>query len=318
MEQSRQPPIIGLDVSKAWLDGYLPGAVRPLRVGNDAAGIRALVRSLGDHAGCLVVMEASGGYERTAHRELVARGVLAAIVNSKRVRDFARGMGLEAKTDRVDARLIARYGATMRPAATPVPDPARAELREILACRRRLVDEIAVRKQQLEHLHSPLVRARLERALAFLRQEVKELLTLLRERIAADQVLAADCALLTSMPGCGPILAATLLAELPELGALDRRKVAALAGLAPVARDSGLREHRRVIKGGRGQVRRALYMAAVASLKTDKSPLKARYARLTARGKPPKLALTALMRTMLVTLNAMLKAKSARQDPRQS
>jgi len=318
MEQSRQPPIVGLDVSKAWLDGYLAPSGRRLRVGNDGQGVADLVQALGDHAGCLVVMEASGGYERTAHRELVARGVLAAIVNSKRVRDFARGMGLEAKTDRVDARLIARYGATMRPAATPVPDPARAELREILACRRRLVDEIAVRKQQLEHLHSPLVRARLERALAFLRQEVKELLTLLRERIAADQVLAADCALLTSMPGCGPILAATLLAELPELGALDRRKVAALAGLAPVARDSGLREHRRVIKGGRGQVRRALYMAAVASLKTDKSPLKARYARLTARGKPPKLALTALMRTMLVTLNAMLKAKSARQDPRQS
>ena len=318
MEQSRQPPIIGLDVSKAWLDGYLPGAVRPLRVGNDAAGIRALVRSLGDHAGCLVVMEASGGYERTAHRELVARGVLAAIVNPKRVRDFARGMGLEAKTDRVDARLIARYGATMRPAATPVPDPARAELREILACRRRLVDEIAVRKQQLEHLHSPLVRARLERALAFLRQEVKELLTLLRERIAADQVLAADCALLTSMPGCGPILAATLLAELPELGALDRRKVAALAGLAPVAKESGLRENRRVIKGGRGQVRRALYMAAVASLRIRASPLKQRYAQLVAKGKAPKLALTALMRKMLVTLNAMLKTRQAWKDQRET
>ena len=120
------------------------------------------------------------------------------------------------------------------------------------------------------------------------------------------------------MPGCGPILAATLLAEMPELGSLDRRKVAALAGLAPVAKDSGLREHRRVIKGGRGQVRRALYMAAVASLKTDKSPLKARYAQLTARGKPPKLALVALMRKMLVTLNAMLKAKAIWKNPRQS
>ena len=117
------------------------------------------------------------------------------------------------------------------------------------------------------------------------------------------------------MPGCGPILAATLLAEMPELGPLDRRKVAALAGLAPVARDSGLRENRRVIKGGRGQVRRALYMAAVASLKTDKSPLKARYAQLLAKGKPPKLALTALMRTILVTLNAMLRAKALGMTP---
>ena len=210
--------VIGLDVSKAWLDGYLPEAGRRLRVSNDAAGIDQLLQSLADPGGCLVVMEASGGYERTAHQALVAQGVLAAIVNPKRVRDFARGMGLEAKTDRVDARLIARYGEVMRPTATPLPDPARQELREILACRRQLIDEIAVRRQQLEHLQSPAVRARVERALLLLRQEAKALLALLRERIAADRTLAADFALLTSMPGCGPILAATLLAEMPELG----------------------------------------------------------------------------------------------------
>ena len=308
--------IVGLDVSKAWLDGYLTSGGRRLRVGNDAAGIQELVRTLGDSAGCLVVMEASGGYERTAHRELLAQGVLAAIVNPKRVRDFARGMGLEAKTDRVDARLIARYGEVMRPAATPLPDPARRELREILACRRQLSDEITVRTQQLEHLRTPAMRERVEKALAFLRQEAKELARLLRQTIQADAALAADFALLTSMPGCGPILAATLLAELPELGSLDRRKVAALAGLAPVARDSGLREHKRVIKGGRSQVRRALYMAAVASLRIKASPAKARYDQLIARGKAPKLALTALMRKMLVALNAMLKTRQAWKDPR--
>ncbi|MGD9869135.1 MAG: IS110 family transposase [Geminicoccaceae bacterium] len=310
--------IVGLDVGKAWLDGYLPASGRRFRVGSDPAGIEDLLRSLDAPADCLMVMEASGGYERTAHKALAGHGVPAAIVNPKRVRDFARGMGLEAKTDRVDAQVIARYGAVMRPAATPLPDPARLELREILACRRQLVDEIATRKQQLEQLTSPAVRAQVEKTLAFLRQEAKALLALLRARIAADATLAADYALLTSMPGCGPILAATLLAELPELGTLDRRKVAALAGLAPIARDSGLREHRRVIKGGRGQARNALYMAALASLKTDKSPLKARYAQLTAKGKPPKLALTALMRKMLVTLNAMLKAKTSWQDPRQN
>ncbi|MFO1050056.1 MAG: transposase [Geminicoccaceae bacterium] len=141
-------------------------------------------------------------------------------------------------------------------------------------------------------------------------------LALRRQRIAADAALAADYALLCSMPGRGPILAATLLAELPELGSLDRRKIAALAGVAPVARDSGLRENRRVIKGGRGQVRRALYMAAVASLKTDKSPIKARYAQLTARGKPPKLVLAALMRKMLVTLIAMLKVQATLEGPK--
>ena len=317
MESSRQQQIVGLDVSKAWLDGYAPASGRRFRVSNDPAGIDAFLQKLGDPTGCLVVMEASGGYERTAHRALVAQGVLAAIVNPKRVRDFARGMGLEAKTDRIDARLIARYGAVMHPAATPLPDPARLELREILASRRQLVEEIAVRKQQLEHLQSPLVRAQVAKTLAFLQEEAKALLALLRTRIAADAALDADYALLTSMPGCGPILAATLLAEMPELGRLDRRKIAALAGLAPIAKDSGLREHRRVIKGGRSQVRNALYMAALASLKTDKSPLKARYAQLRAKGKPPKLALAALMRKMLVTLNAMLKAKTAWQDPRQ-
>ena len=310
--------VVGLDVSKAWLDGYLSGSGRRLRVGNDAAGVRALLRSLGERAACLVVMEASGGYERTAHQELVAQGVLAAIVNPKRVRDFARGMGLEAKTDRINARLIARYGEVMRPAATPAPDPARVELGELLACRRQRIDEITVRKQQLEHLQSPSLRARTTKVLALLRQEERELSKLLRQQIQADQALAADCALLTSMPGCGPILAATLLAEMPELGTLDRRKVAALAGLAPVARDSGLRENRRVIKGGRGQVRRALYMAAVASLRIRASPLKQRYAQLVARGKPPKLALTALMRSMLVTLNAMLKARQAWKDQRET
>ena len=200
---------------------------------------------------------------------------MAAIVNPKRVRDFARGMGLEAKTDRVSARLIARYGEVMRPAATPVPDPGRTELGEILACRRQLIDEITVRRQQLEHLQSSACVRGSAKAVAFLRQEERELSQLLRQRIEADEPLAADFALLTSMPGCGPILAATLLAEMPELGGLDRRKVAALAGLAPVARDSGLRENRRVIKGGRGQVRRALYMAAVASLRIRASPLKA-------------------------------------------
>ena len=204
--------IIGLDVSKAWLDGYLSANGRRLRVGNHAQGVGELVEALGGGTHCLVVLEASGGYERTAHRELVARGVAAAIVNPKRVRDFARGMGLEAKTDRIDARLIARYGAVMRPAATPLPDPARLELREALACRRQLVAEIAARKQQLKHLQSPLVRAQVEKTLAFLQQEAKALLALLRARIAADAALAADYALLTSMPGCGPILAATLLA----------------------------------------------------------------------------------------------------------
>ena len=173
--------VIGLDVSKAWLDGYLSASGRRLRVGNDAAGVRALVRSLGERAACLVVMEASGGYERTAHQELVAQGVLAAIVNPKARSSPPTGTRLRPRhgpgsQDRPGRRqVIARYGEVRRPAATPIADPARAELGEILACRRRLIDEITVRRQQLEHLHSPAMRARVAKVLAFLRQEEREL-----------------------------------------------------------------------------------------------------------------------------------------------
>jgi transposase len=145
------------------------------------------------------------------------------------------------------------------------------------------------------------------KALEFLEQERRELDRLLRRAIQVDAALEADFELLTSMPGCGPILAATLLAEMPELGHLDRRKIAALAGLAPIAKDSGIRRGQRVIKGGRGQIRRVLYMAAIASLTPKDNPFKDRYRALLDRGKPAKLALVAVMRKMLVTLNAMMR-----------
>jgi transposase len=181
-------------------------------------------------------------------------------------------LGLEAKTDRVDTAVIARYGEVRRLAPTPLPNPPREKSGEILACRRRLVDEITVRKQQLGHLRGGDVRERVKCILQLLRQEEKELTTLLRRTIQADEALTADFALLTFMPGRGLVLAATLLADMPELGSLDRRKAAALAGLAPVARDRGLRENRRVIKGGRG------YMAAVASPRCGSTPARSRIA----------------------------------------
>ena len=307
MEQLSEQRIVGLDVGKAWLDGHLSSTGERFRFGNDPAGIDALVRRLGDSTACLVVMEASGGYERLPHRELIAHGVLAAIVNPKRVRDFARSMGKEAKTDRIDAAVIAEYGRVVRPAPTPLPEPAKEGLAEILACRRQTIDEITVRRQQSARLRTATAQERMAKALEFLEQERRELDRLLRRAIQADAGLEADFQLLTSMPGCGPILAATLLAEMPELGTLDRRKIAALAGLAPIARDSGLRHGQRVIKGGRGQVRRVLYMAAIATLTHKDNPFKDRYQALLDRGKPAKLALVAVMRKMLVTLNAMMR-----------
>jgi transposase len=297
--------VVGVDVSKGQLDACDLGAGRRLRVGNDAAGIARLAAWAGP--GALVVMEASGGYERLAHRRLLERGLAVAIVNAKRVRDFAKASGRLAKTDRVDAEVIARYGAFARPSATPAPDAATRELAELLAFRQRLVGEITARRQQLSHLETPLLRRRLQADLARLQRDKAEIETLLRRAIDRAPRLARGFALLTSMPGVGLILAATLLALLPELGSLDRRQVASLVGVAPIAKDSGLKRGQRVVAEGRGAVRRVLYMAALSASRSS-SRFAAFHRRLVARGKPPKVALIATMRKMLVTLNAIARA----------
>jgi transposase len=298
--------VIGIDVSKARLDVYRLDDGRRLTVGNDAAGIAVLADQLGLGAKDLVVMEASGGYERRAQRDLSKRGLEVAIVNAARVRDFARASGLLAKTDRLDAAVIARYGAFARPASTPLVSTARQALAELLAYRRQITGEITARRQQLGHLVTPTLRRRAQAALARLVAEQKEIARLIRHRIAAEAELAKTAALLTSMPGVGPILAATLLAELPELGTLGRREIASLVGVAPIANDSGTKRGRRAIRAGRKEVRSVLYMAAVSTSRTAGRGA-AFYRRLVAAGKPPKLALIALMRKMLTTLNAMLR-----------
>ena len=298
--------VIGIDVSKTRLDVCRLEDGRRLAVGNDAAGMSALVDRLGIGAQDLILMEASGGYERGARRTLSARGLRVAIVNAARVRDFARASGRLAKTDRIDAEVIARYGAFALPAPTPPVSAARQTVAELLAYRRQLTVEITARSQQLAHLVSAALRRRAEAALARLRAERQEILRLIRHTVAAAAELAGPYALLTSMPGVGPVLAATLLAELPELGSLDRRQIASLVGVAPIAKDSGTKHGRRVIRAGRKQVRTVLYMAAVSTSRTAGRGA-AFYRRLVAAGKSPKLALIALMRMMLVTLNAMLR-----------
>jgi transposase len=298
--------MIGIDVSKARLDVYRLEDGRRLAVGNDAAGIAALADRLDLGARDLVVMEASGGYERLPHRLLSDRGVRVAVVNAARVRDFARASGRLAKTDRVDAEMIARYGAFAGPAPTPRLGGARQALAELLAYRRQLTVEITARRQQLGHLLTPALRQRAAAALARLSAERREIVRLIGQTIAAEAELATTGALLTSMPGVGPILAATLLAELPELGRLDRRQIASLVGVAPIAKDSGTKHGRRPIRGGRKEVRTVLYMATVSTSRTATRGA-AFYRRLVAAGKPPKLALVALMRKTLTTLNAMIR-----------
>ena len=305
--------IVGIDVSKARLDAYCLERQRRLAVGNDATGIEQLVAWL--TPGSLVVMEASGGYERLAHRLLTARGIKAAVVNPARVRHFAKASGVLAKTDRLDAAVIARYGAFAHPAPTPVRDGRREAVAELLGYRRQLLGEITARSQQLGHLRTASLIERAKAALERLRRDKAELDALLRRTIAGDPELEATAALLGGTPGVGPVLVATLLAELPELGTLGRRKIASLAGVAPVANDSGQMRGRRVIQGGRSAVRQALYMA-VLSASRGRSRFATAYRALLAKGKPAKLALAATMRKLLVTLNAIARSRTPWREER--
>jgi transposase len=305
--------IVGIDVSKARLDAYCLERQRRLAAGNDATGIEQLVAWL--PPGSLVVMEASGGYERSAHRLLTARGIKAAVVNPARVRHFAKASGVLAKTDRLDAAVIARYGAFARPAPTPVRDGRREAVAELLGYRRQLLGEITARSQQLGHLRTASLIERAKAALERLRRDKAELDALLRQTIAGDPELEATAALLGGTPGVGPVLVATLLAELPELGTLGRRKIASLASVAPVADDRGQMRGRRVIQGGRGAVRQALHMAAL-SASRGRSRFATACRALLAKGKPAKLALAATMRKLLVTLNAIARSRTPWREER--
>jgi transposase len=296
--------LIGIDISKARLDAFRLGDGARRSVKNDQGGIDVLVDWAG--ASAIFVMEASGGYEKLAHRQLTEQGRHASVMNPARVRDFAKAMGRLAKTDRIDAETIARFGAYTKPAPTPLVTGARLELAELLAYRRQVQDEIATRRQQLGHLTTSRVQGQAEAALQSLETTGKALDAEIQAVIAADHDLAASYRLLLSMPGCGPVLAATLLAELPELGALDRRQIASLAGLAPIAKDSGTMKGKRTTRGGRATVRKVLYMAAL-TMSRRPTAQGALFQRLVGSGKNKKLALVATMRKMLVALNAMLR-----------
>lgn len=295
---------VGIDVSKRWLDVYVSGAA--FRVGNDGQGHAELIERLRPLTADGAVLEASGGYERAAQAALVEAGLNAAVVNAARVRDFARATGRLAKTDRIDALVLAEYGNYISPLAVSPIEGRRAELRELSAYRRQLTAELTARKAQLRLYLSQAMRERALAAVARLEEERHEIDTLMRETIAHDAVLEACFVLLISAPGIGLVTAATLLADLPELGQLSRRKIASLAGLAPFPRDSGELRGRRMIRGGRARIRQALYMSVLSAIRYNPI-IRAFHGRLTAKGKPGKLAVVACMRKFLTILNAMVK-----------
>lgn len=301
----KQTSWIGIDVSKGRLD--VAGS-NGERLSVSAADLQKLVSWVGKRRPDLIVLEATGGYEREAVAALLAKGWAVAVVNPRQVRDFARATGRLAKTDAIDAAVLAAFAQAVQPEPRRLRDAQTEALRDIVVRRRQLLDMRKAEKNRLETALSPIVRDGVRRHLAWLDSEIAQADDDLDQQIRQSPSWRADEDLLTSVPGVGPILARTVIAELPELGRLNRRQIAALVGVAPFNRDSGKMRGTRATWGGRGSVRRVLYMATLTAVRFN-PVLKAAYDRLRQAGKPPKLALVACMRRLIVTLNAILHTR---------
>jgi len=299
-----QGTCLGVDVSKAWLDVARAGAPDVTRWSNDAAGIQALLDALESDRPELVLMEATGGYEMALVRQAQAAGLAVAVANPRQIRSFARAKGRLAKTDALDARVIAEFAAVLRPPALPPLDAQRVVLADLVARRRQLIEMLTAEKNRL-HQAPTRIAAMIQDHLQLLKSQLAAVDAEINLTIDADPALAHRRTILTSVPGLGEITAAVILAELPELGTTGDKQIAALVGVAPVNHDSGTLRGQRHIAGGRSSVRCALYMAALTAVRYEPS-LKTFYARKRADGKPTKVALVAAMRKLITLLNVLV------------
>ena len=298
-------PYIGIDVSKAHLDlaAHLGGEA--WSVSNDEAGINAMVTHLLEADPSLVVVEPTGGLEMPLTGALAAAGLPVAVVNPRQVRNFARATGRLAKTDRLDAQVLAHFAHAIQPAPRPLPDVQTQELATLVTRRHQLVQMLTAEQNRLGATRPP-VRPRIQAHICWLKQELADSDRLLGNTIQESPFWRVKDDLLRSVKGIGPVVSITLLAGLPELGTLDRRHIASLVGLAPFNRDSGLLRGKRKVWGGRARVRAVLYMATLTATRYN-PVIKAFYQRLLAVGKIKKVALTACMHKLLTILNAMVK-----------
>lgn len=300
---------VGIDVSKLTLDFDCLPVSAAQQFSNDAVGIAALVALLQDSGVERIVIEATGGYETATASALAVAQLPVVVVNPKQVRDFAKAMGHFAKTDKLDAKVLALFGERLQPALRALPDEAQRTLADLLGRRNQLVDMRAQEKARLATVPA-VARKDVEQHIAWLDKRITKLETDLGDRLQKSPVWCHKAALLESTPGVGEVTTFSLLADLPELGTLNRQKISALVGVAPFPDDSGKRQGKRYIRGGRAAVRCVLYMATLSAIKHN-PPIKAMYERLTAAGKPFKLAMTACMRKLLTILNALIKKDQA-------
>lgn len=299
-------PYVGIDVAKATLDVAIGSDGELVQVENNEAGIARLLERLGEMAPTLVVLEATGGYESLVAGAIAGRGIAVAVVNPRQVRDFAKATGVLAKTDRIDARVLARFAEAVRPEPRPLPTAEAKELEEFLSRRRQLVDMLTMEKNRLSIATAERMRKSLRKHIDWLEEALRRANDDIDKSIRNSPAWREQEDLLRSMPGIGPVSARTMLAELPELGRLNRKKIAALVGVAPLNRDSGTLQGSRTCWGGRASVRQVLYMAAVSAVRCNPI-IRRTYAALRARGKKHKVALVACMRKLLTILTAMVR-----------
>jgi transposase len=298
---------VGIDVSKDRLDIAVLGEERVWQEDNAQAGIARLVQQMVELQPELIVVEATGGYQRAAVEALFEAGVAVAVVNPARVRQFARACGLLAKTDKLDARVLAVFGQRVEPRRYEAKSEAGKQLSALLVRRRQLDETVKVEQNRLRTLPQSL-KSSAERVIACLKEEKKLLDLCIQQFMAEQEDWQEQAKILTSAPGVGKVTTATLLADLPELGKMDRKKIAALVGVAPMNSDSGRKRGYRKTKGGRGDVRSVLYMSTLVATRYN-PVIQAQYQQLLKRGKLKKVALTACMRKFLTILNAMARDK---------
>jgi transposase len=310
MDESRRvTTCVGIDVSKARLDVHMLPSGEAFAVARDDKGLESLVERLTALDVSLIVLEATGGFETMVAAVLAGAGLPLAVVNPRQIRSFAKALGKLAKTDAIDAEVIALFADKVRPQVRPVPTSDARALGELVARRRQIVEMIGMEANRRRHAADKRLAKTIDRHLAFLEKELAAVDADIDTDVRASPAWRETEDLLASVPGVGPVTARTLIAELPELGSLDRRKLAALVGVAPFNRDSGAWRGHRMIGGGRPSVRNVLYMAALVAIRHN-PVVRATYQRLVNRGRPKKVAIIACLRQLLTILNAIVRTKS--------
>ena len=299
----------GIDVAKAKLDVTHTNTTSVQTIGNQDGEIATLLERLPEPGLALITIEATGGYERLVASELICAGHVVAVVNPRQVRDFAKALGILAKNDRIDAKVIATFGEKTRPRSQGKPHPKQHELDQLVTRRRQLVDQKTAETNRRGQASSKLVFRNLQNSVKRLGKDIKEMDVAIAELVESDDDWRDRMNLLASTPGVGKTTASTLIAELPELGNLNRQQIGSLVGLAPYDRDSGTLRGRRMIGGGRASVRQALYMATLTAKRCNPA-IKAYAERLERRGKPFKVTMVACMRKLLIILNSIIKENS--------